>query len=126
MRTAALKNSKLLSFHTVLAVPMQHRQLRLAPSIFHECTSYSHALDCTGSSGMHLRRLFPHSAAIMLSCNSLCIAVSVSLAYMLRSLVLLHYVAIIIDGRFKSRLAELRGCVPGQPASKPVELCIRS
>ena len=34
------------------------------PHVFH-----SRALDCTGSSSMHLRRLFPHGAAIMLSCK---------------------------------------------------------
>ena len=71
-----------------------------SPPVFHECTSHSRALDCIGSSGMHLRRLFPHSAAIMLSCKLTMYSCNAPHARMLRSLVLLRYVAIVIDSRF--------------------------
>ena len=67
-----------------------------SPPVFHECTSYSRVLDCTGSSGMHLRWLFPHSTAIiMLSCKLTMCSCNAPLAHMLRSLVLLRCSAML-------------------------------
>ena len=87
-----LKNSKLLSFHTVLAVPRcTSTGSSGSPPVFHECTSYSRALDCTGSSGMHLRRLFPASQrSYALNCKLTMYCCNAPLARMLRSLVLLR------------------------------------
>ena len=66
-----------------------------SPPVFHECTSYSRALDCTGSSGMHLRQLLPHSTAIMLSCKLTMYSCNAPHAHMLRNLVLLRCSAML-------------------------------
>ena len=63
-------------------------------------------MDCNYSaaqSGIHLRRLFLHSAAIMLSCKLTMYSCNASHACMLSNFSFaptLRYVAIIIDGLF--------------------------